>query len=153
MFSLKSLGLDPEALQQQAQAAFEALRCELEGIKQELAALRVMQGFEYGQVPADVTPHDPRVLPFVTVVEVPGTPGSSERVNLAAALGKTVTRGHITNVGSAKAIVRFIQDTVVERGVDYLLLPGTTIDFSWFFDELEVREAGDGEVEVQVLAQ
>ncbi len=153
MFSLKSLGLDPEALQQQAQAALEALRCELEGIKQELAALRVMQGFEYGQVPADVTPHDPRVLPFVTVVEVPGTPGSSERVNLAAALGKKVTKGHVVNVGSAKAIVRFIQDKAVERGVDYVLMPGAAIEPSWFYDELEVREAGDGEVEVQVLAQ
>jgi len=153
VLSLKSLGLDPDALQEKVQAAFEALRCELDGIKQELAALRVMQGFEYGRVPADVTPHDPRVLPFVSVVKVPGAAGSAERVNLAAALGKTVTRGHINNIGSAKAIVRFIQDKAVERGVDYLLLPGTTIDFSWFFDELEVREAGDGEVEVQVLAQ
>ncbi len=153
MFSLKSLGLDPEALQQQAQAAFEALRCELDGIKQELAAQRVMLGYEYGQVPADVVPHDPRVLPFVTVVKVPGTPGSSERVNLTAALGKTVTKGHVVNVGNAKAIVRFIQDKAVERGVDYVLMPGAAIEPSWFYDELEVREAGEGEVEVQILAQ
>ena len=153
MFSLKSLGLDPEALQQQAQAAFEALRCELEGIKQELAAQRIMLGYEYGQVPADVVPHDPRVLPFVTAVKVPGTPGSSERVNLTAALGKTVTKGHVVNVGNAKAIVRFIQDKAVERGVDYVLMPGAAIEPSWFYDELEVREAGEGEVEVQILAQ
>ena len=153
MFSLKSLGLDPEALQQQAQDAVEALRCELEGIKQELAAQRVMLGYEYGQVPADVTPHDPRVLPFVTVVKVPGDPGSSERVNLTAAIGKTVTKGHVVNVGSTKAIVRFIQDKAVERGVDYVLLPGAAIEPSWFYDELEVFEAGEGDVEVQVLAQ
>jgi len=152
VFSLKSLGLDPEALQRQAQDAFEALRCELEGIKQELAAQRVMLGYEYGQVPADVTPHDPRVLPFVTVVTVEGT-GNSERVNLTAAIGKTVTKGHVVNVGSAKAIVRFIQDKAVERSVDYVLLPGAAIEPSWFYDELEVVEAGEGKVEVQVLAQ
>ena len=153
MFSLKSLGLDPEALQRQAQDVVEQLRCVLEGIRQEIAAVRTLLGYEHGQVPADVTPHDPRVLPFVTVVKVPGDPGSSERVNLTAAIGKTVTRGHIVNVGTSKAIVRFIQDKAVERGVDYLLLPGAAVDYSWFFDELEVFEAGEGDVEVQVLAQ
>jgi len=153
MFSLKALGLDPEVLQQQAQAALEALKCALEGIKEELAAQRVMLGYEYGQVPADVTPHDPRVLPFVDVVEVDGATGSKERVNLTAALGKTVTKGHIVNIGDATAIVRFIQEGAVERGVDYELKPGAAVEPSWFYDVLEVREAGEGDVRVQVLAQ
>jgi len=153
MFNLKALGLDPEALQKKAEAAMETLKCLLENIKQELAALRIMLGYEYGQVPSDVTPHDPRVLPFVDVVEVDGTPDSKERVSLTAALGKAVTKGHVVNIGNATAIVRFIQEGAVERGVDYELKSGAAVEPSWFYDAIEVRGVGEGEVRVQVLAQ
>jgi len=126
------------------------LEGKLNRITDALAALERMLGYEHGLPVRDVPPHDPRRLPFVYRAE--GTNGV--RLNVAAALGKPATRGEIMNFGSSKALLVFIRtDGQAEEQVEYLLPSGTTLSPSWFYDALEIREAGEGPVSVQVLAQ
>ncbi|WP_293177337.1 hypothetical protein [Oceanithermus sp.] len=115
-----------------------------------LAALERMLGYEHGLPVKDVPPHDPRRLPYVHRAE-----GVSDlRLNVAAALGKPATRGEIMNYGDTKALLVFIRsDGASEERVEYLLPSGTTLSPSWFYDALEIRDAGEGPVSVQVLAQ
>ncbi len=126
------------------------LEGKLNKITDGIAALVRMLGYEHGLPVADVPPHDPRRLPFVYRAEET----TGVRLNVSAALGKPATRGEIMNYGTAKALLVFIRtDGQTEEQVEYLLPSGTTISPSWFYDALEIREAGEGPVSVQVLAQ
>jgi len=126
------------------------LEGKLNRITDALAAIERMLGYEHGLPVRDVPPHDPRRLPFVYRAEE----SSGVRLNVAAALGKPATRGEIMNYGDAKALIVFIRtDGPSEEKVEYLLPSSTTLSPSWFYDALEIKEAGEGPVSVQVLAQ
>ena len=126
------------------------LEGKLNRITDAVAAIERMLGYEHGLPVRDVPPHDPRRLPFVYRAEE----STGVRLNVAAALGKTVTRGEIMNYGDSKALIVFIRnDGASEERVEYLLPSSTTLSPSWFYDALEIKEAGEGPVSVQVLAQ
>jgi len=126
------------------------LEGKLNRITDAVAAVERMLGYEHGLPVRDVPPHDPRRLPFVYRAEE----STGVRLNVAAALGKTVTRGEIMNYGDSKALIVFIRnDGASEERVEYLLPSSTTLSPSWFYDALEIKEAGEGPVSVQVLAQ
>ncbi len=126
------------------------LQGKLDRITDALAALERMLAYEHGLPVRDVPPHDPRRLPFVYRAE----DTSGVRLNVAAALGKPATRGEIMNYGDTKALLVFIRaDGQAEEQIEYLLPSGTTLSPSWFYDALEIRDAGEGPVSVQVLAQ
>jgi len=115
-----------------------------------LTAIQRMLAYEHGLPVIDIPPHDPRRLPYVHRVEG----ATSERLNISAALGKPVTRGEIINYGDTNALLIFIQkDGATENSIEYLLPSGTTISPSWFYDAVEIKDAGEGPVKVQVLAQ
>ena len=122
----------------------------LDRITDALAALERMLAYEHGLPVRDVPPHDPRRLPFVYRAEET----TGVRLNVAAALGKPATRGEIMNYGDARALLVFVRaGDASEETVEYLLPGGTTISPSWFYDAIEIKEAGEGPVSVQVLAQ
>lgn len=127
-----------------ALAALKDSMDEMRCMREELQALRRSLEYEYGQPVRDIVAHDPRKLPFIAQI-------GAGRLDVGAALGKPATRGHVVNLGTAKANLYF------ERGSNrvgpYALLAGATIDLSWVLERLEVAEAGDGPVLVQVLAQ
>ena len=126
------------------------LQAKLDRITDALTAQERMLAYEHGLPVRNVPPHDPRRLPFVQRAE--GV--KNVRFNIAPALGKPVTRGHVINYGDTNALIAFIKsNNGAEERVEYLLLSGTTLDFSFFFDALEIQDAGDGAVSVQVLAQ
>ena len=115
-----------------------------------LTAIHRTLAYEYGLPATEVPPHDPRRLPFVHRADQV----TSQTVNVSAALGKPATRGEIMNYGEAKALITFVQKQgSATKSVEYLLPPGTTLSPSWIYDALEIREAGEGPVSVQVLAQ
>ena len=148
-------GLDLKGALSQALASPEFKRVlawvgeKFDRVTDALVALERMEAYEHGLPVKDVPPHDPRRLPFVHRLENV----TVERVNIAPALGKPVTRGEVTNIGSTKALITFIQAGTPEQQVDYLLMPSTTFAFSFFFDAIEVADAGEGPVSVQVVAQ
>lgn len=122
---------------------------ELGCIKDRLEAIKTMLAYEHGLPVKDVLPHDPRRLPLIARAE-----GVTEhRFNLSGVLGKPVTRGEVINIGDAPALVYFVQTGQPEQRAEMLLPPGTTFAFSFFVDALEVKDAGQGAVSVQVVAQ
>ena len=126
------------------------LQSKLDRITDTLAAQERMLAYDHGLPVRDVPPHDPRRLPFVHRAEQ----ATNVQLNIAPALGKPVTRGHVINYGTAKALLVFIRTSNGrEERVEYLLPNGAALDFSWFFDALEIKDAGEGPVDVQVLAQ
>ena len=126
------------------------LQDKLDRVTDALTAIQRMLAYEHGLPVRDVPPHDPRRLPFVHRAENV----ADVRVNVAPALGKPATRGEVMNYGTAKALIVFIKrNGPIEETVEYLLPPGTTLSTSWFYDALEIKDAGEGPVSVQVLAQ
>jgi len=125
------------------------LKDELACLKESIAAIEQMLAYEYGWPVKGVPPHDPRRLPVIQRLENV----SQQRLNLSAALGKKVTRSDVQNIGDTKALIRFIQAGNPEKQVELLLLPGTNFGASFFYDSLEVADAGEGPVSVQVIAQ
>ena len=122
---------------------------ELGCLKARLDAIKTMLAYEHGLPVKDVLPHDPRRLPLIARAEAV----ESHRFNLSGVLGKPVTRGEVINIGDTKALVYFVQKGQPEQRAEMLLPPGTTFAFSFFFDALEVKDAGEGAVSVQVVAQ
>ncbi|MCL6527654.1 MAG: hypothetical protein K6T57_12330 [Thermaceae bacterium] len=142
MFNLLG-NLNPQDLMNalgELRSAADQMRC----IVDEIRALRRTLEYEYGQPVRDIPAHDPRKLPLIAQL-------GAGQLDLQAGLGKPATRGHILNLGSAKANLYF------ERGPDrvgpYTLLAGAVLDLSFVVERLEVTEAGDGPVGVQVFAQ
>ncbi len=148
-FDIKSMLRDLLA-SPEARKILAWLDAKLNRITDALAALERMHAYEHGLPVKDVPPHDPRRLPYVHRAE-----GVSDlRLNVAAALGKPATRGEIINYGDTRALLVFIRKGGAgEERVEYLLPSGTTMSPSWFYDALEIKEAGEGPVSVQVLAQ
>jgi hypothetical protein len=77
--------------------------------------------------------------------------GEAKRVDVAGLLGKPATRGHVVNIGDARAALWF--ETGAQRVGPYYLLPAAALDLSWALEILEVRDAGEGPAKVQILMQ
>ena len=132
---------------QELLAALDELRAsaaQMKCLEDRLAAIQRLLEYEFGQPVRDVPAHDPRNLPFVVQI-------AAGRVDLQAGLGKPATRGHIVNIGEARAAIWF--ETGAQRVGPYYLLPAAALDLSWALEILEVREAGEGPVKVQLLMQ
>ncbi|ADH63652.1 hypothetical protein Mesil_1774 [Allomeiothermus silvanus DSM 9946] len=124
------------------------LECKLDALISAVLSGPRGQEYEFGRGKPEVRGHDPAVFP--AIVKLAG----KQRANLAALLSKTVTRGFAANIGTNPAILRFWKEQSPEPSAPFTLLPGQTVDFSWFFDEISVEEATPGQpVEVEVLAQ
>lgn len=133
-----------------ANTVIEKLEC----IEQQLMALQRMLGYEYGRPVRDQLGHDPRTLPSIHRVTLPGN--TSIEVDVTAELGKPATRGHITNIGNNAATVVFVVTSPraehSQNSGPYVLMPGTTLDVSFFVERLRVT-AGANPVDVQVYVQ
>jgi len=148
---LQLLGLKPEEIQRliaELQEALKALKGEMACMKASLEAVERILGYEYGRPSRALMGHDPLRLPLIAQVEASG---ETKRVNVAGLLGKPATRGHIVNIGEARAAIWF--ETGAQRVGPYYLLPAAALDLSWALEILEVREAGEGPVKMQLLMQ
>jgi len=148
---LQLLGLKPEEVQRliaELQEAIRALKGEMACIKASLEAIERILGYEYGRPSRALMGHDPMRLPLIAQVEAAG---EAKRVDVAGLLGKPATRGHVVNIGDAKAALWF--ETGSQRVGPYYLLPAAALDLSWALEILEVRDAGEGPAKVQILMQ
>jgi hypothetical protein len=148
---LQLLGLKPEEIQRliaELQEALKALKGEMACMKTSLEAVERILGYEYGRPSRALMGHDPLRLPLVAQVEASG---EAKRVDVAGLLGKPATRGHVVNIGDAKAALWF--ETGAQRVGPYYLLPAAALDLSWALAILEVRDAGEGPAKVQILMQ
>ncbi|MCX7602400.1 MAG: hypothetical protein N2Z75_10740, partial [Meiothermus sp.] len=102
MFNL--LGMKPEEIITQAQSAVKALEEKLACLEDRLAAIQRTLEYEYGRPRRDVAGHDPARLPLISQIPAEATP---HRLELAGLLGKPATRGHVVNIGDARARVWF----------------------------------------------
>ena len=148
---LQLLGLKPEEIQRliaELQEALKALKGEMACMKASLEAVERILGYEYGRPSRALIGHDPLRLPLVAQVEASG---EAKRVDVAGLLGKPATRGHVVNIGDAKAALWF--ETGSQRMGPYYLLPAAALDLSWALEILEVRHAGEGPAKVQIMMQ
>jgi len=148
---LQLLGLKPEEIQRliaELQEAIRALKGEMACMKDSLAAIERILGYEYGRPSRSLLGHDPLRLPLIAQVEALG---EAKRVDLTGLLGKPATRGHLVNIGEARAALWF--ETGSQRVGPYYLLPASALDLSWALEVVEVRDAGEGPVKVQILMQ
>jgi hypothetical protein len=148
---LQLLGLKPEEIQRliaELQEALKALKGEMACMKASLEAVERILGYEYGRPSRALMGHDPLRLPLIAQVEAAG---EAKRVDVAGLLGKPATRGHVVNIGDARAALWF--ETGAQRVGPYYLLPAAALDLSWALEILEVRDAGEGPAKVQILMQ
>jgi len=148
---LQLLGLKPEEIQRliaELQEALKALKGEMACMKASLEAVERILGYEYGRPSRALMGHDPLRLPLIAQVEAAG---EAKRVDVAGLLGKPATRGHVVNIGDAKAALWF--ETGSQRMGPYYLLPAAALDLSWALEILEVRHAGEGPAKVQIMMQ
>jgi hypothetical protein len=148
---LQLLGLKPEEIQRliaELQEALKALKGEMACMKASLEAVERILGYEYGRPSRALMGHDPLRLPLIAQVEAAG---EAKRVDVAGLLGKPATRGHVVNIGDAKAALWF--ETGAQRVGPYYLLPAAALDLSWALEILEVRDTGEGPAKVQILMQ
>lgn len=161
------LGFDPAALTNQLgtglarlmalqEASLEKSSC----LEQRLTDLVRILSLEYGLPVDSVRGHDPNRFPETRILGTDATTAGTlgvalegTKVDLYGPLGKSVTRGFVQNLGTTTARLIFRRRDNPAAGVRYVLAPSQIIDFSWVFDELEVLEAGEGPVLVQVSAQ
>jgi hypothetical protein len=161
------LGFDPAALTNQLgtglarlmalqEASLEKTGC----LDQRLTDLLRVLSLEYGLPVDSVRGHDPNRFPEVHLLGTDAAAAQAYGLSLHGAsadlygmLAKPVTRGFAQNLGSAAAVVVFRRRDRPAAGVRYVLAPSQILDFSWVFDSLEVLEAGEGPVLVQVSAQ
>ncbi len=148
---LQLLGLKPEEVQRliaELQEAIRALKGEMACIKASLEGVERTLSYEYGRPSRALMGHDPLRLPLIAQVEAAG---EAKRVDVAGLLGKPATRGHVVNIGDARAALWF--ETGSQRVGPYYLLPAAALDLSWALEILEVRDAGEGPAKVQILMQ
>ena len=148
---LNLLGLKPEEIQRQVsgvQSAFQQMQADMACLKDQLGAIQRTLEYEFGRPRRDLQGHDPARMPLVSQINVVGTPIT---VDVMGLLGKPATRGHIVNIGDARASLWFTYGS--QRAGPYILLPAAAIDLSFALQILEVGEAGEGPCTVQILLQ
>lgn len=146
MFNL--LGVKPEELVRQGQAALDELRAEMACMRESLQAIERILGYEYGRPARNLLGHDPARMPLVAQVLVEG---EVRHIDVTGLLGKPATRGHIVNIGDAKARLWFTFGP--QRVGPYILLPAAAVELSFALEVLEVSDAGEGPASVQFLLQ
>lgn len=148
---LNLLGLKQEelaSLPQRFQEALAALREDMACLKDQLGAVQRTLEYEFGRPRRDLQGHDPARMPLIAQVQAVG---SVQRIDVAGLLGKPATRGHIVNIGDAKAALWFAFGP--HRVGPYILLPAAALDLSFALEVLEISDAGEGPVVVQFLMQ
>lgn len=148
---LNLLGVKPEDLQnlvRQGQAALDELRAEMACMRESLQAIERILGYEYGRPARNLLGHDPARMPLVAQVQVEA---ETQRIDVTGLLGKPATRGHIVNIGDAKARLWFTFGP--QRVGPYILLPSAALDLSFALEAVEIADAGEGPTQVQLLMQ
>ncbi len=148
---LNLLGIKNEdlaALPARVQEAITGLRDDLACLKDAIAAIQRTLEYEFGRPRRDLQGHDPARMPLVAQVLVEG---EVRRIDVTGLLGKPATRGHIVNIGDAKARLWFTFGP--QRVGPYILLPAAAVELSFALAVLEVSDVGEGPVAVQILMQ
>lgn len=148
---LNLLGLKQEelaSLPQRFHEALAALREDMACLKDQLGAVQRTLEYEFGRPRRDLQGHDPARMPLVAQVLVEG---EVQRIDVTGLLGKPATRGHIVNIGDAKARLWFTFGP--QRVGPYILLPAAALELSFALEVLEISDAGEGPVVVQFLMQ
>lgn len=148
---LNLLGIKNEdlaALPARVQEAITGLRDDLACLKDAIAAIQRTLEYEFGRPRRDLQGHDPARMPLVAQVLVEG---EVRRIDVTGLVGKPATRGHIVNIGDAKARLWFTFGP--QRVGPYILLPAAALELSFALEVLEISDAGEGPVVVQFLMQ
>lgn len=148
---LNLLGLKQEdlaSLPQRLQEALGSLRNDMACLKDQLGAVQRTMEYEFGRPRRDLQGHDPARMPLIAQVQVQG---ETRRIDVTGLLGKPATRGHIVNIGDAKARLWFSFGP--QRVGPYILLPAAAVELSFALEVLEVGDAGEGPAVVQFLLQ
>ncbi|MFD3005455.1 hypothetical protein [Thermus tengchongensis] len=148
---LNLLGLKQEDLANlpgRLQEALAALREDMACLKDQLGAVQRTLEYEFGRPRRDLQGHDPARMPLIAQVQVEG---EARRIDVTGLLGKPATRGHIVNIGDAKARLWFTFGP--QRVGPYILLPAAALELSFALEVLEVSDAGEGPAVVQFLLQ
>jgi len=148
---LNLLGLKQEDLANlpgRLQEALAALREDTACLKDQLGAVQRTLEYEFGRPRRDLQGHDPARMPLIAQVQVEG---EVRRIDVTGLLGKPATRGHIVNIGDAKARLWFTFGP--QRVGPYILLPAAALELSFALEVLEVSDAGEGPAVVQFLLQ
>jgi hypothetical protein len=134
---------------------FQKIAARLECSEANLSAMRQLLEREYGLPSRVPVSFDPTKEPAIALVNV--TNGQTQAYDIYADLGQRLVRGHVANVGDNPVKLRFgwwqsADDSVKYSKGTYKLMPSEALDFSFFFDVLNVSALyGDGEV--QIFAQ
>ncbi|WP_246584442.1 hypothetical protein [Thermus brevis] len=136
------------SLPQRFQEALAVLRDDMACLKDQLGAVQRTLEYEFGRPRRDLQGHDPARMPLVAQVQVEG---EMRRIDVTGLLGKPATRGHIVNIGDAKAWLWFTFGP--QRVGPYVLLPAAAVELSFALEALEVSDAGEGPALVQFLLQ
>jgi len=119
----------------------------------DVAELKQSLGYEYGRPSKTIQGHDPTKLPYMVIISATLQPTP---VNFEGALGKRCTRGHIVNLGTKRAILKFYTETPGKAAYstsEYELLSGAALDLSWAVPYMTIAATADGDTRIQVFGQ
>lgn len=149
---LNLLGIKQEDLANlptRLQEVFGQMQADMACLRDQLAAIQRTLEYEFGRPRRDVQGHDPARLPLIA--QIAPEIGRVAVVDVVGLLGKPATRGHIVNIGDAKARLWFTFGP--QRVGPYILLPAAAVELSFALEVLEVSDAGEGPSRVQLLMQ
>ena len=110
---------------------------------------------EYGQTSCELVPHDPADAPWTQYAEIPTGVENAVEIDVEAQIGRTATRGHISNVGDGTVILDWVPHTSDSLTGRYRLPPGAALDTSsWGVRRLRIEApTAEGPGAVQILMQ
>jgi hypothetical protein len=149
---LNLLGIKQEDLANlptRLQEVFGQMQADMACLRDQLAAIQRTLEYEFGRPRRDVQGHDPARLPLIA--QIAPEVGRVAMVDVAGLLGKPATRGHLVNIGDAKAALWFRYGS--GRVGPYVLMPAAALDLTFLVEALEVSDVGEGPVAVQILMQ
>lgn len=110
------------------------------------------QELEYGRPPCDLVPHNPLNLPFVKYGDLTKST-STGIIDVRAQLGKSVTRGDVTNYGTNNVLLIFHSKDDQQQVTMLLPAGATRATDGWVWDKLEIQATSDGDSSYQIVAQ
>lgn len=116
-----------------------------------LCEIRSAVAFAFGRNSSKlVVPHDRANLPYIKVADITGV----TNFPLKSVLNKSVTHGHIKNLGENAVLIRFQSVGNNTMSDQYELAAGDVLDTSsWSYDGIEIRPGAAGDSRICLLAQ
>lgn len=123
------------------------IEAQLACVRSELEGLRLIVAQQSGRPTPDVEAFNP-----LRLAKSFRSGATANAFDFRALLGKPATYSRVNNLGSAMAQIAFYVKNPADS-VTITLAPGDILEPKFFWDTVQILEAGEGTVDIEVIAQ